>query len=205
MVNHGLSTGALFLLVGMLYERRHTKRFDQFGGLAKVDPLLRLLPGLLGAGVGRPAGAETASWASSSSSIGLLPRPASVLATIVATSGVILAAVYLLHMLSETICGARSTATRTRNRCLADLSGPRDPRSRAARPAWRCSSSVWQPESFLATEPAGPAPRAVTEYHERLATPPPTEVSLRDQVVLVEAGTPDVKAPAMNRREEAAR
>jgi NADH-quinone oxidoreductase subunit M len=38
MVNHGLSTGALFLLVGMLYERRHTKEFDQFGGLAKVMP-----------------------------------------------------------------------------------------------------------------------------------------------------------------------
>ncbi len=39
MVNHGLSTGALFLLVGMLYDRRHTKKFDEFGGLAKVMPV----------------------------------------------------------------------------------------------------------------------------------------------------------------------
>ena len=35
MVSHGLSTGALFLLVGMIYERRHTKEFAQFGGLAR--------------------------------------------------------------------------------------------------------------------------------------------------------------------------
>src|SRR4029079_2239363 len=39
MVNHGLSTGALFLLVGMLYDRRHTKKFDEFGGIAKVMPV----------------------------------------------------------------------------------------------------------------------------------------------------------------------
>ncbi len=39
MVNHGLSTGALFLLVGMLYDRRHTKKFAEFGGLAKVMPV----------------------------------------------------------------------------------------------------------------------------------------------------------------------
>ena len=39
MVNHGLSTGALFLLVGMIYERRHTRRIDDFGGIAKVMPV----------------------------------------------------------------------------------------------------------------------------------------------------------------------
>ncbi len=39
MVNHGLTTGALFLLVGMIYERRHTREIDQFGGLAKVMPI----------------------------------------------------------------------------------------------------------------------------------------------------------------------
>ncbi len=39
MVNHGLSTGALFLLVGMLYERRHTRLMDEFGGLWKQLPL----------------------------------------------------------------------------------------------------------------------------------------------------------------------
>jgi NADH-quinone oxidoreductase subunit M len=39
MVNHGVSTGALFLLIGMLYERRHTRRIDDFGGLARVMPV----------------------------------------------------------------------------------------------------------------------------------------------------------------------
>ena len=39
MVNHGLSTGALFLVVGMIYERRHTREIAEFGGLAKVMPV----------------------------------------------------------------------------------------------------------------------------------------------------------------------
>lgn len=38
MLNHGLSTGALFLIVGMIYERRHTKKIAEFGGIAKVMP-----------------------------------------------------------------------------------------------------------------------------------------------------------------------
>ena len=58
MVNHGLSTGALFLLVGMLYDRRHTKKFEEFGGLAKIDPLVRVHARLRHPGVGRPAGAQ---------------------------------------------------------------------------------------------------------------------------------------------------
>jgi NADH-quinone oxidoreductase subunit M len=39
MINHGLSTGGLFLLVGLIYERRHTKEIAQFGGLAHVMPV----------------------------------------------------------------------------------------------------------------------------------------------------------------------
>jgi NADH-quinone oxidoreductase subunit M len=39
MVNHGLSTGALFLLVGMLYERRHTRAIEDFGGIGAVAPV----------------------------------------------------------------------------------------------------------------------------------------------------------------------
>ena len=40
MVSHGISTGALFLLLGMLYERRHTRLIEDFGGLAAVAPWL---------------------------------------------------------------------------------------------------------------------------------------------------------------------
>ena len=39
MLNHGISTGALFLLVGMIYERRHTREISDFGGIARVMPL----------------------------------------------------------------------------------------------------------------------------------------------------------------------
>jgi NADH-quinone oxidoreductase subunit M len=39
MLNHGISTGALFLLVGMIYERRHTRQIKDFGGISKVMPL----------------------------------------------------------------------------------------------------------------------------------------------------------------------
>jgi NADH-quinone oxidoreductase subunit M len=43
MVNHGLSTGALFLIVGLIYERRHTKAIAEFGGLAHVMPVYATL------------------------------------------------------------------------------------------------------------------------------------------------------------------
>jgi NADH-quinone oxidoreductase subunit M len=39
MINHGVSTGALFLLVGMIYERRHSRNIDAYGGIARVVPL----------------------------------------------------------------------------------------------------------------------------------------------------------------------
>jgi NADH-quinone oxidoreductase subunit M len=43
MVNHGISTGALFLGVGILYERAHTRRIDDFGGVARVMPVFAAL------------------------------------------------------------------------------------------------------------------------------------------------------------------
>jgi NADH-quinone oxidoreductase subunit M len=39
MINHGISTGALFFLVGMIYERRHSRMIDAYGGIARVVPL----------------------------------------------------------------------------------------------------------------------------------------------------------------------
>jgi NADH-quinone oxidoreductase subunit M len=73
MINHGLSTGALFLIVGMLYERRHTRLIADFGGLWKVVPAMSVLflivtlssvglPGLNGSW-----GSASSSWAPSSS------------------------------------------------------------------------------------------------------------------------------------------
>jgi NADH-quinone oxidoreductase subunit M len=93
MVNHGLSTGALFLLVGMLYERTHTRDMDALGGLGTVTPVLAgfllvvalsslALPGLNGF-VG-----EFLVF------VGSFPVHQAL--TVVATAGVVLSAVYLL-------------------------------------------------------------------------------------------------------------
>jgi NADH-quinone oxidoreductase subunit M len=97
MINHGLSTGALFLLVGMIYDRRHTRMIKDYGGLAKIMPVFAAffmivmlssagLPGLNGF-VGEfliLLGAFKSN---------LLGSP---WYAIVAASGVILSAVYLL-------------------------------------------------------------------------------------------------------------
>ncbi|PKO15860.1 MAG: Fe-S-binding domain-containing protein [Chloroflexi bacterium HGW-Chloroflexi-10] len=120
MVNHGLSTGALFLLVGFIYERRHTRELDQFGGLWKVMPVyagLALvvtlssmgLPGLNGF-----VGEFTILVGAFGSEALLTPWFAGL-----ATLGVILAAVYLLKMFEKMFLGP---VTHEENRKLADLS-----------------------------------------------------------------------------------
>jgi NADH-quinone oxidoreductase subunit M len=119
MVNHGLGTGALFLLVGMLYDRRHTRLIADFGGLAKVMPVFAAfflavslssigLPGLngfvgeflvlLGAFQTMPAFA------------------------IIGALGVILAAVYMLWMYQRVMFGE---VTHEANKQLTDLT-PRE-------------------------------------------------------------------------------
>src|SRR5262245_31602958 len=116
MVNHGLSTGALFLGVGMLYERRHTRLIADFGGLWKVVPALSALflvvalsslglPGLNGF-VGEflvLLGAFQ------------VDRTIAVLAT----TGIIFAAVYLLWVYQRVFFGV---ITHEVNRRLPDLS-----------------------------------------------------------------------------------
>ena len=120
MVNHGLSTGALFLIVGMLYERRHTREMAAFGGLWKVMPFLGSasiivalssmgLPGLNGF-VG-----EFTILLGSYGSTAL----ASPWFTVLATLGVILAAVYLLTMLQRVFLGPVNNPL---NEKLTDLS-----------------------------------------------------------------------------------
>jgi NADH-quinone oxidoreductase subunit M len=111
MVNHGLSTGALFLLLGMLYERRHTRMMDDYGGLATSVPVLTTfmvisvlasagLPGLNGF-----VGEFLILLGAFQSTV--LNSPVLVAA---ATTGVILAAVYLLHMVYRTFFGELTDA-----------------------------------------------------------------------------------------------
>jgi NADH-quinone oxidoreductase subunit M len=115
MVNHGLSTGALFLLVGMVYERRHTRLISEFGGVARPMPVYAACFGIV-----------------TMSSIGLpmlngfvgeflillgafLVNPP---VAIVAASGVVLAAVYMLWMYRRVFFGPVENAE---NRRLIDL------------------------------------------------------------------------------------
>jgi NADH-quinone oxidoreductase subunit M len=102
MINHGLSTGALFLLVGMVYDRYHTRQLDDLGGLASRLPIIALimvfvtmasigLPGLNGF-VG-----EVLSLA------GMFRR--NHLHAVLATSGVVLGAWYMLTMVQQAFFG----------------------------------------------------------------------------------------------------
>lgn len=120
MVNHGLSTGALFLLVGMIYDRRHTREISEFGGLAKHIPIFSTfflivtlssigLPGLNGF-VGEflvLLGTFQSTFLHDHTYV------------IFAATGVILAAVYMLWMFQRVVFGtSRSEA----NTSLIDLS-----------------------------------------------------------------------------------
>jgi NADH-quinone oxidoreductase subunit M len=115
MVNHGISTGALFLLVGMIYERRHTRLIDAFGGIAKPMPVFAFFFAI-----------------TTMSSIGLpllngfvgefliligsyLAFPG---ATVIATSGVVLGAAYMLWMFRRVFFGPISNPE---NQGLIDL------------------------------------------------------------------------------------
>lgn len=120
MINHGLSTGALFLLVGMIYDRRHTREISQFGGLAKVMPVFSTLfmivtlssiglPGLNGF-VG-----EFLILLGSFNS----PFLGSYVYTAIAATGVIFSAVYMLWMVQRVFFGK---ITHEENRSLLDLS-----------------------------------------------------------------------------------
>jgi NADH-quinone oxidoreductase subunit M len=127
MLNHGISTGALFLLVGFIYERRHTREISEFGGLANVMPIyatifvitsmssvgLPFLNGFVGEflimlGMWKStilAVTATTNW--------------NYVATMLAGTGVIFAAVYLLWMIQRVFFGK---ITNDKNRGLKDLS-----------------------------------------------------------------------------------
>lgn len=120
MINHGLSTGALFLIVGMIYDRRHTRMIEEFGGLAKSIPIFSTfflivtlssigLPGLNGF-VG-----EFLILVGSFNSAVL----GSHWYVIFAATGVIFAAVYMLWMFQRVVFGI---SRREENTTLPDLS-----------------------------------------------------------------------------------
>jgi NADH-quinone oxidoreductase subunit M len=126
MLNHGVSTGALFLLVGFIYERRHTREITEYGGLANVMPVyatifvittmssigLPFLNGFVGEFL-----IMIGMWNSH-----VLPVTGGTnwnyVATMFAGTGVIFAAVYLLWMVQRVFFGK---ITNPKNRGLTDL------------------------------------------------------------------------------------
>ena len=116
MLNHGISTGALFLMVGMLYDRRHTFAISEYGGLKSVVPwfaalyLLVCLSSLAVPGFNGFVGEfliMVGSWPMSRTLVAL------------ASLGVILAAGYILWMVQRVLYGE---VTESANRALPDLS-----------------------------------------------------------------------------------
>ena len=114
MINHGISTGALFLIVGMLYERMHTRKMSDFGGVWKALPLFGTLslisilssmglPGLNGF-----VGEFTILLGTFGSTVLNTPWFA-----ILAALGVILAAVYLLKLFEKVYLGPLSAENLT--------------------------------------------------------------------------------------------
>ena len=121
MINHGISTGALFLIIGMMYERRHTRAMADYGGIAKSVPVLTFfmmlsvfasagLPGLNGF-----VGEFMILLGSFDSSVAGFP-----ILVAIATTGVIFAAVYLLWMVYRTFFGE---ITNEANATMKDLNG----------------------------------------------------------------------------------
>ena len=119
MINHGLATGALFLIVGMIYDRRHTRMISDYGGIAKVVPVFAVmfmistlasigLPGLNGF-----IGEFLILNGSFSSEL-----YANKTYAILGATGVILAAVYMLWMFQRVLFGP---ITNEENEKLTDL------------------------------------------------------------------------------------
>jgi len=120
MLNHGVSTGALFLFVGMIYERRHTRMISDFGGLVRPMPWfstffviaslssigLPFLNGFIGEFL-----IMLGSW--TSAAVGH-----TWIVTMFAGTGVIWAAVYMLWMLQRVVFGTRTSEA---NATLLDL------------------------------------------------------------------------------------
>src|SRR5215471_8014244 len=117
MLNHGLSTGALFLLVGMIYDRRHTRMIEDFGGLWKQLPIFSsLFLVVLFSSIGLPGlNGFVGEFLILLGAFGVTPGW-----TAAAATGMILGAIYMLWMFRRVIFGP---LTNPENQTLKDLNG----------------------------------------------------------------------------------
>lgn len=119
MINHGLSTPMLFLCVGVIYERRHTREISEFGGLANQMPMFAVMFALaMFASVGLPG--LNGFVGEYLTLVGAFVSPVlnNWIFAIISASGVIFAAVYLLWMFQRVMFG---TNDNPKNHSLTDL------------------------------------------------------------------------------------
>ncbi len=120
MLNHGVSTGALFLLVGVLYERRHTRLISEFGGIAKQVPWLAAVFVIVTlSSIGLPGTNGFVGEFLILSGTWLSRLVSSSVFASLAALGVILGAVYMLLLVEKVFFG---TMRNPENRALPDLS-----------------------------------------------------------------------------------
>jgi NADH-quinone oxidoreductase subunit M len=119
MINHGISTGALFFLVGMIYERRHSRMIDAYGGIARVVPMFAAMLTIVSlSSIALPGtNGFVGEFLVLVGSFRAYP-----IATALATTGVIVAAAYLLTALQRVIFNPLAS---TENEKLTDLT-PRE-------------------------------------------------------------------------------
>ena len=116
MIAHGVVSGALFLLVGVIYDRRHTKMMDQFGGLAHVMPRYATIFGLmLMASVGLPL---TINFVGEFLSLLGFYQQSHIL-TLLAGTAIIVGAIYMLSAYKKMFFGE---VTKEENKNLPDVS-----------------------------------------------------------------------------------
>ena len=121
MVNHGISTGALFMLVGVIYDRRHTREVGEFGGIAKVMPIyatLFLIVTFSSIGVPGTNGFIGEFMVITGTFVSERLANFSGIHTVGAAAGVILAAVYMLGVVEKVFFGPLSNP---KNKHLPDL------------------------------------------------------------------------------------
>lgn len=117
MLSHGIVSGALFMLVGVIYDRRHTKLMRNFGGLAQVMPNFATIYGImLMASVGLPL---TVGFVGEFLSLAGFYKVNWVM-TLLAGSGIILGAVYMLTLYKKSFFGE---IVHEENKKLKDLNG----------------------------------------------------------------------------------
>jgi NADH-quinone oxidoreductase subunit M len=181
MINHGISTGALFALVGMMYERYHTRRIEHLSGLARRMPFLAFFFVLFAlSSIGLPGtngfagefllllGMFQRAWVEISS-------PQHMVIAVLALSGVVLGAWYMLWLVQRMLFGPLKEPSEAVQRAAASPLAPREGDPSRSEGQTRKGAGDW------GLGVGGGEPRSHTDD----ATHPTSDLSWRERIALV--------------------